>query len=873
MQINFKKRNFYFLFFFIIQSAQAFDKISLTDPSVLFSVEDQTVPVVSVNYVGWDAGWKWADSTVSPKFFIGNTNVSGFAGQANNLGIFFNGTVTPALLPSSSQIDWNYNWTFAQDHPNAIGFGLEFNLNLNSPSFSTTTVPQLLGKDGWRWDTTEGSIEVKFTPALANLYFELNQKNKIRAMFFGAIITGIKPPTTMTVTVNRKIALSAPVKFNYDSIDPAKWHQAVLPDTVSPVDLSILNKDARGKVLPAGNRGFITANGDQLGFVYGKPSKFNPVKFWGANIQASALFNTDDGNIALHAKRIAQLGFNLVRIHHHDSEWVNPNIFRTVDNTLELSPKALNKLDRWIYSLKREGVYVWLDLHVGRAFTINDGIDNFNDFAKGKSRAEAKGFNYYNDSIQRRMQQFNEAYLNHVNSYTKLAYKNDPAIVGALLTNENDLSFHFGNALLGDKGVPIHNAIFTQDAKQFAGLYGLPLNKTLMTWVMGESKLYLNDVEHRFNQKMLDHLDLLGVKALVATTNSWGAMGLYGLASLTDGDIIDVHSYGSAEEFNYNPRYNPGFLSRVAAAQVTGKPLSVTEWNIDPFPADDRFTAPIFTASLASLQGWDAMMLYGYSQTELNGNTKTGSNWSAFNDPAMMGMMPAAALLYRQNHVSVAKQSYELKLGRNDFFFKNNDATTSKTIRTLLETSRLTIGMPDAPELPWLKNNVVASSSAIPVADPDKDFIPAGQNYVESDTNELKRDWELGIHTINTEKSQISSGWIGGKAITLDDVAFNITTKKAVVAVQSLEDRPIFKSTKIFITAMARSQLSNGANLPFLSEPVLGTIAVHAPAGLSLYTVTKTGTESKPQAISYDSLKGAYTIDLKSADGHWLILK
>jgi hypothetical protein len=59
-------------------------------------------------------------------------------------------------------------------------------------------------------------------------------------------------------------------------------------------------------------------------------------------------------------------------------------------------------------------------------------------------------------------------YLNHVNSYTGLAYKDDPAVISVLITNENDLTQHFGNALLADKNVPIHNAIFSEDVKQFS---------------------------------------------------------------------------------------------------------------------------------------------------------------------------------------------------------------------------------------------------------------------------------------------------------------------------------------------------------------------------------------------------------------------
>jgi hypothetical protein len=875
MQINLPLKYLLLIFLFSFESVYAFDKISLKDPSVLFSISDKTVPIVDCDYVGWNVGFKWAGTTINPTFIVGNENVSGsFTGQVNNLGIQYSGTVIPS--PISNQIDWTYNWgALSQQHLDALGYGVECSLNRNSTTFlAASQAPVLLpGNQGWRWDTPDGSVEVKFTPALAKIYFEGTSQNKIRAMFFTAINAGITPPpTTMTVTISPKIALSAPVSQSYDNVDQTLWPQSGLLDTASPIDLSFLNKDATGKKAPAGSHGFITTNGDKLVFGDGTPAKF-----WGANLQASALFKTADANIVLQAKRIAKLGFNLIRIHHHDSKWVNPNIFSTVNNTLVLSPTAFHKLDLWIKSLKQEGVYVWLDLHVGRAFTINDGIVNFNDFALGQKRAEAKGFNYYNTSIQARMQQFNEAFLNHVNlTYPvtdRLAYKNDPAIVGVLLSNENDLTTHYGNWLLGNKR-PLHHALFVQEGKKFAGLYGLPLNKTLATWVMGESKLYLNDVEHRFNQKMINHLNTLGVKSLIATTNSWGKMGVEGLPSITDGSIIDAHSYGQAEEFNRNPRYNPGFLSWIAGAQVSGKPLSVTEWNMGSFPSPDRFTVPLFTASLASLQGWDAMMLYGYSQVELNGSTLVGSNWSSFNDPAMIGLMPAAALLYRQEHVSPAIKSYELKLGRNDFFFKKTDPTTSKTIRTLLETSRLTVGMPstDTPELPWLKSKAV---TATPVG-ANSDFIPAGQtNFVESDTKELKRDWDTGVHTINTTRSQIASGWIGGKSIDLGDVSFNVTTKKAVVAVQSLENNPIITSKNIFITAMARCQPGTGNTLPFLCEPLAGTITLKAPPGLRVFSVTNTGASvlSVANSYTYNGTDGTYTVDLQNAAGHWLILK
>ncbi len=83
------------------------------------------------------------------------------------------------------------------------------------------------------------------------------------------------------------------------------------------------------------------------------------------------------------------------------------------------------------------------------------------------------------------MQAFNRAYLTHINEFTGIAYKDDPAVVALLLTNENDLSQHFGNALLANKGVPLHDTLFATDAKQFSKAHNLSYDKTIRTWEMG----------------------------------------------------------------------------------------------------------------------------------------------------------------------------------------------------------------------------------------------------------------------------------------------------------------------------------------------------------------------------------------------------
>ena len=151
------------------------------------------------------------------------------------------------------------------------------------------------------------------------------------------------------------------------------WHSA-------PVDLSFLNSPEK----PAGKHGFLSVVKDKLVFEDGTPGRF-----WGTNLTAHALFGMNSReDVRLQARRLSQLGFNLVRFHHHDSFWVNPNIFGegNTRDTKILSQAMLERLDWWIKCLKDEGIYVWLDLEVQRQLKPGDGIDDFDEISRDKSK-------------------------------------------------------------------------------------------------------------------------------------------------------------------------------------------------------------------------------------------------------------------------------------------------------------------------------------------------------------------------------------------------------------------------------------------------------------------------------------------------------
>jgi hypothetical protein len=650
-----------------------------------------------------------------------------------------------------------------------------------------------------------------------------------------------------------------------DEPDRSAWPQGILPWNTSPVDLSFLNAPE----VPAGKRGFLKAHGDKLTFDDGTVARF-----WGTNVTANSLFGTSKDDVNKQAHRLSALGFNLVRIHHHDSEWVDPNIFggRGALDTRSLSAAMLDKLDWWIKCLRDEGIYVWLDLHVGRRVKEGDGIEGFDEMRQGKPTASLSGYNFVSGSIQEAMQRFNELYLNHQNRYTGLRYKDDPAILAVLISNENDLTHHFGNALLPNKGVPQLSKIYLHEAEKYADKYRLPRDRVWRAWEDGPSKLFLNDLERRFYVDMIGHLRALGVKSPIVTTSSWGMDPLSSLPALTAGDIIDVHSYGGAGELQNNPLSTANLVHWIAAAHVAGKPLTVTEWGIDSNAslAPDRQDIPLYIAASASMQGWNAVMFYAYSQEALNENRSTPSIYQAYNDPALMASMPAAALLYRQNHVREADITYVFAPSKEMLFDRPTSAATSVALRTASERGKLLIALPQVPELPWLQRSIVPTGARI-LRDPEQAQIAAGASEIVSDSGELKRNWSQGTFTIDTPRTQAAMGWIGGKAIALADVKINMATRNAVIAVQSRDGNPIGQSRNIMISVGARSIPRAADSLPFYSEPVEGEILIRAPPGLKLGAWdARTGQVRRLPTVYRD---GQYVLALDpSLKSSWLLL-
>ena len=267
-------------------------------------------------------------------------------------------------------------------------------------------------------------------------------------------------------------------------------------------------------------------------------------------------------------------------------------------------------------------------------------------------------------------------------------------------------------------------------------------------------------------------------------------------------------------------------------------------------------------------------MLYGYCQQPLSEQSHITSVWDTFGDPATMASMPAAAMiLFRNGHVAPAKKEYCLALSRDQMFNPIDPARIVPAARTLMEQSHFTLGIPSIPELDWLKPSKLPPSVNV-IHNPEESFLPRTTPGPSRPTRaRLRRDWDAGVQTIDTPKSQIVQGAIGDHEYKLSDVSVLVNARHASVAVSALDDQPLRTSNLILITTVARvvkpkhlqGRAAWNQDISIFSEPVRGEVTIHAPPGLEAFHLLTDGRTIPIADMVYQD--GRYRIPMQTETG------
>jgi hypothetical protein len=154
------------------------------------------------------------------------------------------------------------------------------------------------------------------------------------------------------------------------------------------------------------------------------------VRLWGVNLSFGAnLPKKEDAPYI--AARLAAAGVNAIRCHHMDTARWPRGLWNAKDGKT-IEPEALERLDYFIDQLARRGIYVNINLHVGRAHS------QYLDLPK-TNRQYDKMSNIFTPTLIDAQKKFARELLTHVNPYRKVRYADDPAVAFVEITNENSL--------------------------------------------------------------------------------------------------------------------------------------------------------------------------------------------------------------------------------------------------------------------------------------------------------------------------------------------------------------------------------------------------------------------------------------------------
>ena len=602
----------------------------------------------------------------------------------------------------------------------------------------------------------------------------------------------------------------------------------------SPANLSFL-LDA-----PAGRDGFISVRDGHLVRPDGARLRIWGVNLTGWNTGSTLVPPKEEAHVW--ADTLARFGINCVRFHFLDLPTRDPAaasprprpaglIDRHQNHTQAFDPEQLDRLDFFVAALKQRGIYINLNLNVGRTYKEGDDVPDWDAVQIWK------GMTFVGERLIELQRAYARDLLTHHNPYTGSEYRHEPAVAIVEIVNENSLyEFWMRNWLRGERtkdnpdiqldfppsyarqldamyqGWLAENRTATElaEIRESAGVEeGGPVPRlraeqfaeapTAQFHAEGE---FYGAVERTFFLDFKRYLtEELGVESLIvgcADHTYWipNQPIIQGTSQL---DIVDGHVYWQHPAIwgaRNTPMVNDPLNSTVvklSRSPVTGKPFTVSEVN-HPNPNEYASEMIPILAAYAAFQDWDGIFFYTF-EPKIDGEHQrfVADNFDITLDPVKMIQMAAGALLFSRPDVAPARET----------------VTRSYSAEQVLESMRLPESArpyftPGFPTSTALRHRLQISSLD---GDPTAVFSPDEPGPYLTDTGELgwyEQGGRGGLVTIDTDRSQALVGFVTAHGRTTRHLTADVANEFCAITLSSLDGRPIARSETLLLTACSR---------------------------------------------------------------------
>ena len=410
---------------------------------------------------------------------------------------------------------------------------------------------------------------------------------------------------------------------------------------------------------PAGKFGRVVARGGHFEFA-DLPGV--PQRFYGVNLCGTANLPESREEAERFAAHLARMGYNAVRIHHHekwlvrkDGKLPDPGGSGAESPSLDgtaIDGSQMDKLDLLVAACVKHGIYLTTDLYVSRGHVIPwraIGIDK-----DGPVRQDSyKILCAFWEPAYSNLCAWSRNFLTHVNPYTGRSLADEPALATLALVNEGNLGNFGAKVLRETPGVEEAWKLWqTEHALPSAPFPG-DVNDPALA-------LFLADAETRLFERLRGFVrDEIRSPVPLTSLAAWYDPAQYALPR-SHFDYIGSHFYVDHPQFlgepwrlpSRCPNQNPmrgsslGVQDCVWRRQMD-KPFCVTEFNYSA-PGRFRGVGGIATGAMAALQDWSGIWRFAWSHARWGIISPCGRTgyFDLANDPLSLAAERAALCLF-----------------------------------------------------------------------------------------------------------------------------------------------------------------------------------------------------------------------------------
>ena len=604
----------------------------------------------------------------------------------------------------------------------------------------------------------------------------------------------------------------------------------------------VVNLDA-----PAGKHGWLKAVGQNFEFV-NRPGV--PQRFYGVNFCMMAHILTPE-QCDVVADRLARIGFNTVRYHHHENPLIGKG--NPTDSTV-LDQERLAAFDVLFAALKKRGIYATTDVYVSRnvraaeIYPGEDGLIEMNEF---------KRLLAVNENAFTSWKKFARNFLGHVNPHTGLRYIDDPAMPLLAMVNEGNidggLSGTFQDRLVQQYLDAWNEWLFRKypsaaDRKAALDIDVPEPMTTLPNRASGKLKVVYTQFTYELYERMYTRMttflrDELGSKALFTDMNHSGK-NAWSERARANFDYVDDHFYVDHPRFLITPWRLPSTCSNTSVivegrlggshssfARLLDKPMTITEWNYSG-PGRYRGVGGILTGCLASLQNWAGLWRFAYSHSpNMFEPNRPSGYFDIVADPLNLAAERAIICLFLRGDMSEAPRTVALSMDTN--YIYEDDAHTGQLVPpwsgyNIIAKVGTHLGGKDQPvpadvsfgfseTSPRAANHISDEPYANDAGEklnalfkqkgwlPKDNITDVSTKTFQSTNNQFIVDATRDMMVLNTPRT--AGGFApAGQRIVTDAAIIDIQDTDATVWVSSLTNDPISNSKRLLVTHLTDLQ-------------------------------------------------------------------